>query len=232
MNKRKHLRHFLLIAALAIILVLAGCSSEGGQVNLPCGHTAEVEAQADHQSCSLCGGYVCSGEHGDGICVEPAADATVSAAAESTPAPVQEPTPAPTPTPIPKSSDSHLRVFNATFPNGKFVDMKDSQARKNITVTNVYSVDVSAITSDSRASVSGDVGTLELEDGINEFIVTVTAEDGSKSHFEYSITVLKPAPKRRPKPSSEPSGSYVPEDSTTPAPENSANPAPENSANP
>jgi len=49
MNKRKHLRHFLLIAALAIILVLAGCSSANSYVDLSHEYAVEAEEQAVRQ---------------------------------------------------------------------------------------------------------------------------------------------------------------------------------------
>ena len=134
---------------------------------------------------------------------------------EPTPMPTPDVTPVPEATPVPKSSDRSLRLFTATFLDGYVVDMKDPDKRKNITVENMYSVDVSAIPSDSKAELSGDMGKLSLNPGSNDFWVFVTAEDGTQSTFHYNITVVRTRVKERTE--TYPPETYPPETST-PAP--------------
>jgi len=166
MNKRKHLRHFLLIAALAIILVLAGCSSANSYVDLSHEYAVEAEEQAVRQL----------------------AQAALAAA---------EPAPALRP------SDSALISFSATFPTGKIIVVDNPGDRADVVVTEQYRAVVSFVTRDSGASVSGDTGELELEHGLNNFSVIITAKDGTQTPFDFSITVVSAPPESDPEPEPE-----------------------------
>ena len=179
MNKRKHIRHFLLIAALAIILVLAGCSSKDSYAGLTYEYTLEAEEQAVRQLAQA-----------------------ALAAAESASAP--------------GSSDNALLSFSAAFPNGKIIVVDDPGSRADITITEQYRVVVSFVTRNSRASVSGDTGELELEHGRNDFSVTIKAQNGTRTRFDFTITVVSAPPKSDSEPEPEEPRSEEPKPEATP----------------
>ena len=92
----------------------------------------------------------------------------------------------------PKSSDnnlSDLKVDGVTVSG--FSSSKTSYTLNDNSGT---SISISAIASDSKASVSG-TGSKTLKYGNNTFEITVTAENGSKK--TYNITVNKPDPRSK-----------------------------------
>ena len=91
-----------------------------------------------------------------------------------------EPTPDPTPT---KSSDTSLKSLTVS-PFGSL------KAPYDITVDNKYDkVTISAEPNHSGATVSGKIGEFNLEEGTNQFKITVTAEDGTQN--TYSVFVRR-----------------------------------------
>lgn len=185
-----------------------------------------VPTDGDHSACGICGGWLCVSMHGDGVCD--------TAASEPTAEPTLKPTLKPTnssksnvlfnPVTVYKenSSDNTLRIFTATFPNGKVFDMRTIEARKNIIVIAHKNVKINAVASDDKATVSGDIGKLDLKLGENSFCVTVTAQDGTKAYFNFNIKVIKPEvisePKSSKTPTSVPSPTPTPVSTPTPTP--------------
>lgn len=102
----------------------------------------------------------------------------------NTPTPDPEPEPTPTPSPTPsKSSDTSLKSLTVS----PFGNLK---APYDITVDNKYDkVTISAVPNHSSAKVSGKIGEFSLEEGTNQFKITVTAEDGSQQ--TYSVYVRR-----------------------------------------
>ncbi len=230
MKNKRYLKLLILASLLLVVFSFLGCSEAATDevVYVPCEHCgAEVDSEDEavllsHSACEYCNDPVCVGEHGDGICnkaesAEPAASEEESADSE--------PAAEPTPTPVPLSSDSTLRAFSATFPNGKTFDMKDPDERKDIVVVDQKTVDISAAASDRRASISGHTGTLELKMGANDFRAVVTAEDGTKSYFDFTITVVKPRPRPTPTPAPVPAPSEEPTPSESIPPSASPDPS-------
>lgn len=77
--------------------------------------------------------------------------------------------------------------------NGERIDAREVSAR-TLKLVDVWSVDVQAVPSDSRVSVSG-TGTQNLSEGPNTFGVTTTAPNGTTWYFAFNITVERaPAP--------------------------------------
>ncbi|BAK44172.1 chromosome segregation ATPase [Eggerthella sp. YY7918] len=77
--------------------------------------------------------------------------------------------------------------------NGERIDAREVSAR-TLKLVDVWSVDVQAVPSDSRVSVSG-TGTQNLSEGPNTFGVTTTAPNGATWYFAFNITVERaPAP--------------------------------------
>lgn len=58
----------------------------------------------------------------------------------------------------------------------------------------VTSIDISALVNDPTATITGDVGTLPLNVGMNTFTVTVTAQDGTQKIYVVNVDRAQPAP--------------------------------------
>lgn len=103
---------------------------------------------------------------------------------EKAPDPTPDPTPDSTPDPTPtKSSDTSLKSLTVS-PFGSL------KAPYDITVDNKYDkVTISAEPNHSGATVSGKIGEFNLEEGTNQFKITVTAEDGTQK--TYSVYVRR-----------------------------------------
>lgn len=166
-----------------------------------------VPAAGNHSSCEICGDWLCINTHGEGICGT--SQSTEESSSETTSASPESVSLGKT-----KSSDNTLRIFSATFPNGTVIDMRTIAARQNIVVTAQDSVTVKTTASHSKATVSGDKGTLKLSLGANNFCVTVTSEDSTIAYFYFTITVKSDKPVTIPVETTRPSATKIP--TTTP----------------
>lgn len=84
---------------------------------------------------------------------------------------------------VPKSSDNTLKSLKV---NGD--DISLTELTKTV-VNATNQVSISAVANDSKATISGDVGTKSLSVGNNNFSIVVTAENGSTR--SYNLTIIR-----------------------------------------
>ena len=113
----------------------------------------------------------------------------------------------PTATPVPKneekeeekkSDDATLKNFGILPKEYDFSGFQSSKTDYNVTVDNsAEEINIYAYASNSKASVVG-AGTKKLEIGVNEFVIEVTAEDGTTKK-QYNLTVTREEEKKEDK---------------------------------
>lgn len=59
---------------------------------------------------------------------------------------------------------------------------------------NITTIDIAAIVNDPNATISGDIGTLPLQVGLNTFNVIVTAQDGTQKIYTINVNRAEPSP--------------------------------------
>ena len=59
---------------------------------------------------------------------------------------------------------------------------------------NITTIDIAAIVNDPNATISGDIGTLPLQVGLNTFNVIITAQDGTQKIYTINVNRAEPSP--------------------------------------
>jgi len=120
---------------------------------------------------------------------------TLTSCSTVMPAPAPTATPEPTPTATPKptpqlSSDTSLSQFTITLSNGKSFDILSENGGDGFTITGSTSLTYATIViiaNDKNATISGDIGKLDLVKGKNSFKIVIMAENGNKRTIRFTI---------------------------------------------
>ena len=100
------------------------------------------------------------------------------------PTPTPTPTPEPTPEPTPKSDNTNIKSVKIGDNNIKLEDGK----YKTTVDSDIDEIEIKIEAEDSNAKVSGAIGKQKVKEGLNKYVITVVAENGTRKDYIIEVT--------------------------------------------